>query len=41
MKYFKNQDGAISFETFLRALKWCESQEVREKARGRVKTQGG
>lgn len=34
LKYFKNQNGLISFETFLKALKWCETQELREKARG-------
>ncbi|KAK7113198.1 uncharacterized protein [Littorina saxatilis] len=34
MKYFKNPDGTITFETFLRALKWCETQDLRQKARG-------
>ena len=39
LKYFKNQNGSVTFETFLRALKWCETQELREKARGRIQTQ--
>ncbi|XP_076458628.1 uncharacterized protein LOC143292324 [Babylonia areolata] len=34
MKYFKSRDGSISFESFMRALKWCETQELRDKARG-------
>ncbi|KAL8568865.1 hypothetical protein ACOMHN_009685 [Nucella lapillus] len=34
LKYFKGQDGTITFESFLRALKWCETQELRDKARG-------
>uniref|UniRef100_A0A0B6ZKR0 Death domain-containing protein n=1 Tax=Arion vulgaris TaxID=1028688 RepID=A0A0B6ZKR0_9EUPU len=31
LKNFKSSDGNISFETFLRALKWCESQEMQAK----------
>ncbi|KAH9520024.1 hypothetical protein Btru_071494 [Bulinus truncatus] len=33
LKYFKSSDGYISFETFLRALKWCESQELQVKCK--------
>ncbi|KAK7506169.1 hypothetical protein BaRGS_00002281 [Batillaria attramentaria] len=34
LKYFKTQDGKITFETFLRALKWCEVQDLQVKTRG-------
>uniref|UniRef100_A0A2C9M209 Death domain-containing protein n=1 Tax=Biomphalaria glabrata TaxID=6526 RepID=A0A2C9M209_BIOGL len=33
LKYFKSSDGNISFESFLRALKWCESQEIEVKCK--------
>ncbi|XP_046359618.1 uncharacterized protein LOC124137388 [Haliotis rufescens] len=33
LKQFKAGDGTISFETFLRALKWAEMQDNRTKAR--------
>jgi len=33
LKYFKNKDGYVSFESFLKGLKWCESQEIQVKAR--------
>ncbi|CAL1528833.1 unnamed protein product [Lymnaea stagnalis] len=33
LKYFKSSDGNISFESFLRALKWSESQELPLKAK--------
>ncbi|GFN74764.1 ankyrin-3 [Plakobranchus ocellatus] len=33
LKCFKSADGNISFESFLKALKWCESQEMQVKAR--------
>ncbi|XP_059141601.1 ankyrin-3-like isoform X2 [Physella acuta] len=33
LKYFKSSDGKISFESFLRALKWSESQELEVKAK--------
>lgn len=34
LKCFKSSDGNISFESFLKALKWCETQELQVKARG-------
>ncbi|RUS80047.1 hypothetical protein EGW08_012164 [Elysia chlorotica] len=34
LKCFKSSDGNVSFESFLRSLKWCESQEMQVKARG-------
>ncbi|PVD38938.1 hypothetical protein C0Q70_01563 [Pomacea canaliculata] len=34
LKYFKTPDGRVTFETFLRGLKWSESQDVQVKARG-------
>ncbi|XP_005108101.2 ankyrin-3 [Aplysia californica] len=33
LKYFKGPDGHVSFESFLKALKWCEGQEIQVKAR--------
>ena len=34
LKYFKGKEGSVSFESFLKALKWCEGQEINVKARG-------
>jgi len=33
LKYFKGKEGSVSFESFLKALKWCEGQEINVKAR--------
>jgi len=33
LKYFKNKDGYVTFESFLKALKWSESQEINVKSR--------
>ncbi|XP_050393569.1 uncharacterized protein LOC126811742 [Patella vulgata] len=33
LKTFKSRDGSMTFESFLRGLKWCESQDVGTKAR--------
>ncbi|BFZ02870.1 hypothetical protein BsWGS_05908 [Bradybaena similaris] len=33
LKNFKSSDGNISFESFLRALKWCESQDPQVKVK--------
>lgn len=35
LKYFKGTNGTLTFESFLKALKWCEMQDVQVKARGK------